>query len=300
MAEGNATIAALRAVSSAAPTGPSGPVALVYPWMNTPGRELVMPVRPPAPPRNPKARLPPEPGLPPPPGRPIIQPPLPPGAGGGRRGEAPGRGGDGGGWSYIGDWGSDVPPYAVIDPGYVPPSEPAPPSEPPVEPRPEPPGRRDADQFEILPLMQYIQPVPFAEAGPVEPRSAELPPVAPVAAVELAPDPVPYMPGIFAEEAPEPVAPVVRKSEETVQPQMSVIEMLQQMVPPPADSAPPPVQTPASDLELLDFIQPAPAEDAPVQAAPPARKAPQPVQPEIDPMLLRYLMMSGFSGMAEL
>lgn len=45
MAEGNATIAALRAASSAAPTGPSGPVALAYPWMTRQGSELVMPSR---------------------------------------------------------------------------------------------------------------------------------------------------------------------------------------------------------------------------------------------------------------
>lgn len=45
MAEGNATIAALRAASSAAPQGPSGPVALAYPWMTRQGAELVMPSR---------------------------------------------------------------------------------------------------------------------------------------------------------------------------------------------------------------------------------------------------------------
>lgn len=46
MAE-NAKIAALRAASSAAPQGPSGPEALAYEWMTRRGSDLVMPNRPP-------------------------------------------------------------------------------------------------------------------------------------------------------------------------------------------------------------------------------------------------------------
>lgn len=181
----NPTIAALRAASASAPVGPSGPQALNYSWMNTPGQPLVIPVRPPAPPRSPKARRPPDPGLPPPPGSPFIQPQLP--------------GGDGGGYSFVGDWGNDAPEFLVVGP-----------EEPP--PRDRPPVRRDRDMGEpgsrYMPesvpsagmdygLMEFIQPVPQAEA----------PVAAPAPAVELAPEPVPYMPQIVEPEAPTP-APV--------------------------------------------------------------------------------------------
>jgi hypothetical protein len=236
----NPTIAALRAATRGAPSGPSGPQALNYSWMNTPGQPLVMPVRPPPPPRSPKARRPPDPGLPPPPGSPFIQPQLP--------------GGDGGGYSFIGDWGSDAPQLLVVGPEDPPPRD-RPPSRPdrdmgepgsrympedffalanlpqaaatPVaaQPLPEsvpsagmdyglmefiqppqfaqlaqeaPPGQsqQPADDFE---LMEFIQPVPQAEA----PVAASAP------AVELAPEPVPYMPQIMEPEVPMP-APVRR------------------------------------------------------------------------------------------
>lgn len=253
MAEGNATIAALRA-ASAAPVGPSGPVALAYPWMARQGSELVIPVRPTTPPRNPKFRNPPNPAPPAPPSEPPSGPPRTwPGRGGGGGG---GGRGEPGGRFIVDDGEGSLPPDA------------------------QPSGTPPFTNID-LGLIDYAQPLPFAELGPDEPA--------------------PYMPDVRErEDVPVSVAPAVRKADEAVQPQMSVIEMLQQMVPPPADSAPPPVQAPASDLELFDFIQPAPAEDAPVQAAPAPQKAPQPVQPEIDPMLLRYLMMSGFGDVAEL
>ena len=216
----NPTIAALRAASAAAPVGPSGPQALNYSWMNTPGQPLVIPVRPPAPPRSPKARRPPDPGLPPPPGSPFIQPQLP--------------GGDGGGYSFVGDWGNDAPEFLVVGP-----------EEPP--PRDRPPVRRDRDMGEpgsrYMPesapsagmdygLMEFIQPPQFAQLAQ-EPAPQETPPgqsqqpaddlelmefiqpvpqaeapvAAPAPAVELAPEPVPYMPQIVEPEAPTP-APV--------------------------------------------------------------------------------------------
>jgi hypothetical protein len=53
-------IAALRAASSNAPAGPSGPQALSYPWMTATGRELVMPANR-TPPASPKAQPPPDP-----------------------------------------------------------------------------------------------------------------------------------------------------------------------------------------------------------------------------------------------
>lgn len=282
MAEGNATIAALRA-ASAAPVGPSGPVALAYPWMARQGSELVIPVRPSTPPRDPKFRNPPNPAPP----APSPRPPAPPrtwpgrggGGGGGGRGEPGGRFivDDGGG--RPGGRGEPGGRFMIDQPQGSPPPDAQPSETPPFT---------NID----LGLIDYAQPLPFAELGPAEPVAVEQ---------FAAEEPTPYMPDVRErEDAPVSVAPAARKADEAVQPQMSVIEMLQQMVPPPPVAAPPPVQAPASDLELLDFIQPAPAEDAPVQAAPAPQKAPQPVQPEIDPMLLRYLMMPGFSEMAEL
>ena len=80
MAE-NAKIAALRAASSAAQQGPSGPQALSYSWMTRPGAELVIPNRsvPVAAPGGPKSRQPPvpPPAGPPGGGRPPVT--LPPG-----------------------------------------------------------------------------------------------------------------------------------------------------------------------------------------------------------------------------
>lgn len=358
----NPTIAALRAASSAAPAGPSGPQALAYPWMTATGRELVLPDRSSSPP-PPKRRPLPDPS-PPPPGRPIIQPPLPPRDGGGRRGEAPGRGGDGGGWSYIGDWGNDVPPYAVIDPNYVPPSEPspeppsepAPPSEPPVEPRPEPPGRRDADQFEYLPVMDFIQPVPFAEAGPVESQPVQPPPSEPQEApqrgrdqfeflpaqmedfalmdsipsmpredlimttmpirgfdpspaveappaVEVAPDPVPYIPQIVE---PPPAIPAFAAPAPAVEVAPEPIPYMPQIVepeapppaPPPQPKLPQPVLQTLPDLSLMDFIQPVPMAELAPEVAPEVVPQMSPAeQQEMDRFLLEYLMSQDMAVM---
>lgn len=80
MAE-NAKIAALRANSSAAPQGASGPQQLVYEWMSRRGSDLVMPTRPsPAPPGGPKSRRPPDPAPPsgPPRGLPLPGKRVPP------------------------------------------------------------------------------------------------------------------------------------------------------------------------------------------------------------------------------
>lgn len=105
----------------------------------------------------------------------------------------------------------------------------------------------------------------------------------PSPAVEVAPDPVPYMPGIAGEEGLEPVAPLMLKSEETVQPQMSVIELLQQMVPQadaPAVEAPPVVEAPPAvevAPEPIPYMPQIVEPEAPPPAPPPQPKLPQPV-----------------------
>ena len=277
----NPTIAALRAATRGAPVGPSGPQTLSYDWMNTPGQPLVMPVRPPPPPpRSPKARRPPEPGLPPPPGSPFIQPQLP--------------GGDGGGYSLVGDWGSDAPQLLVVGP-----------EEPP--PRDRLPPRRDRDMGE--PGSRYMPEDFFAIANLPQ-----------AAATSVAAQPPPES---------VPSAGMDYGLMEFIQP-----PQFAQLAQEPAPQEAPPGQrqraeefgypAPANDFELMEFIQPVPQAEAPVAASAPAVElAPEPVpympqimepevpmpapvrrpkvpqqleQPEFDQEFLQYLMMSELGG----
>ena len=270
----NPTIAALRAASAAAPVGPSGPQALNYSWMNTPGQPLVIPVRPPAPPRSPKARQPPDPGLPPPPGSPFIQPQLP--------------GGDGGGYSFVGDWGNDAPEFLVVGPEELP-------------PRDRPPVRRDRDMGE--PGSRYMPEDFFALANLPQ-----------AAATSVAAQPPPES---------VPSAGMDYGLMEFIQPPQFA-QLAQE--PAPQETPPGQSQQPADDLELMEFIQPVPQAEAPVAAPAPAvelapepvpympqivepeaptpapapvrrPKVPQPLeQPGFDQELLQYLMMSEFGG----
>lgn len=254
------TIAALRAASSATPAGPSGPQALNYAWMNTPGRAVVVPVRSSVPP-PPKRGRPPDPttGISVNDIRKAEEPPLPPAGREGRvTDDTPG---------FVD--GVTLPrnyhPTWNYDPGLMDAFMPVNPNAPIYSmPAPEPQvGQEGATQtapanvplvdmnlglleylnpqrVEMGPTTEQVQPTPEQDV-PVsssqmaaEPQFADLQlqefiqpvpaaeaPVAAIPAVELAPDPVPRMPMIVEPEAPQP-APV-RQSKV---PQQSMDDML--------------------------------------------------------------------------
>lgn len=260
-------IAALRAASSNAPAAPSGPQALSYPWMTAAGRELVMPVRPP--PASPKARRPPD--LPPSRGGHKSSPPpdVPP-----PRTRPPDR--------ERGDFGGDFrggarnarEDFEVLpqSPEYTPQQDVTPP-------------RVDMD----FGLLEYMRPNQRVELGPEPaaapaPQDAPLPPMADFALYDfIQPAPVQGEAPVAAPAAPEGAPP----------PSMADFDFLNYIQPVPV----PVVELPPEAVPYQPGIV-EPEQAAPVPAAQPKVPPPPPGAPElqIDPELLRYLMMSGFGA----
>lgn len=181
MAEGNATIAALRAASSAAPTGPSGPVALAYPWMTRQGSELVMPSRAPGA-RQSRPALPTAPTVLPANGfrkstvppqlrvgvSPGASAPAPRASGGGRvTQDTPGfvdgvtlPAGVNPNWNFNPDLMDQLMPRNADAPVYAMPPQDVVAADPKADAVASPAVNAD------LGLLEYIQPVPYAEAAP--------------------------------------------------------------------------------------------------------------------------------------
>lgn len=207
MAEGNATIAALRAAGDAAPAAPGGPVTLVYPWMTRQGSELVMPTRAAATVKpSGKSRTPP-PATDVRVGKPFksVAPPelrigVRPGAPGG---QLP-RTSDGGrvtqdtpgfvdgvtlpkdvnpSWNFNPDLMDQLTPRNPDAPVYAMPPQDVVPAETKETPESAPPAVNSD-----LGLLEYIQPVPYAEPAP-EYAQAAVPEAAPQTP-ESAPTPV--------------------------------------------------------------------------------------------------------------